>query len=169
MKTRILLVFSLALLALSPVRLSAQADGKGAALQTIGAQGGALLYNTYCLIGAIHDGYLADTWDKDLAVRILEEQSALMLNIADRYDTLLVSSYLDVEDSLYLEDMKACCGLLRDEALTLRDYINDETDANHKEYEQARDAAWNAIEELLDLKDDDYSGTAGRKVFAGTR
>lgn len=148
--------------------LEAQSKGKTALLHTVGAQGGALMYNTYCFIGALHDGYLNDAWEKDFVSSLLIEQSALMENVSTEYDSLLATGYLDTEDSAYVSQMNVCMGLLQAEAETLKDYINDETEANNDRYMTARDAAWDKIAELLNLNDDNAAVTM-KNPFTGTK
>lgn len=149
MKTRLSILLLLLCFGATPGSLTAQSKGRTAVLQTLGAQGGALLYNTYCLIGAMHDGYLTDSWEKDEVLTILDEQSNLMTTISEEYDTLLATGYLDEDDSLTVIQMRECCFQLKLEADYLADYVNDETTENHDRYLEARAAAWKLIAELL--------------------
>lgn len=167
MKTRFLLLFAVLMFGLAPSQLSAQSKGRTAVLNTVGAQGGALAYNTLCLIGAMHDGYLQDVWEKDVVVQIMDEQISLMGVMINQYDSLLATAYLETEDSLVVVDFRECCLLLKTEAESLKDYVNNETDENHEQYLDAREAAWKKIALLLGLEEHTSWGTATRKQ-AGT-
>lgn len=149
MKTRLSILLVLLCFGAMPASLVAQSKGRTAVLHTLGAQGGALLYNTYCLIGAMHDGYITDSWEKDVVLTILDEQSGLMKRISEEYDTLLATGYLDEDDSITVKQMKECCLQLKLEADYLADYVNDETTENHDRYLEARAAAWKLIADLL--------------------
>jgi len=170
MKIRIILFFAFFVYGMNAVALHAQKNvGKDAALSTLGTQGGALLYNTYVLIGAFHDGYIVDAWDKQLTIDILREQSGLMVTLSKSYDTLLASGYLLEEDSIFLVQMKECSGLLKNEADYLIDYINYESDENHDRYNNARIEAWDMIAEMLGLNQQAGIGVASREGTAGTK
>lgn len=167
MKTRL---FSLLLIAATalvfPVKLHSQySTGGNALVKTVGAEGGIMLYNTYSLIGAMNDGYVVDAWNKDLVVSVLNEQIAMMNNISAQYQELLDAQYLTYEDSLFLVKMKKCSQALKDEAYSLKAYVNDETTANRDEYDDARDRAWSLVSELLGF-DEAYSGDSGHRKRA---
>jgi hypothetical protein len=171
MKNRVLILLAFLVLAMHPSFISAQENeqGKKAALETIGVQGAAFLYNTYCLIGAINDGYVMDAWEKTFAVDVLKEQSDLLVTVSNQYDSLLASGYLEEDDSTYLVEMKEGCRLLKNEADCLVDYINSESEENRLRYSEARDAAWDKIAELLGLNDQAVIGDGKRGAASGTK
>ena len=59
--------FTAIFLSLAPASIHAQTacKGKSTALETLGMQGGALLYSTYEIVGSIHDGLITETWEKE--------------------------------------------------------------------------------------------------------
>jgi hypothetical protein len=147
------LSLALAAVTIFSIPVHAQSAGETVMLQTIGVQGGALLYNTYCLVGAMHDGQVVNAWEKDFTVDILEEQIDLMDTLSGRYDNLLQAHVLQTDDSLAVAGLQECVQLLRNEASCLRDYVNDESEANGLLYDNARDRAWEKIKTLLGLGD----------------
>jgi hypothetical protein len=142
--------------AFSTVQLSAQTSckGKSTALETLGMQGGALVYNTYEVVGSIHDGLVTDTWEKATAVSILDEQVGMMNKLEKQYQDLIDSKFLsDPDDSAFVMRMKKTTALVRKEAEDLETYINDKTDTNEATYQESRKAAWKEIAALLGIEE----------------
>ena len=136
-----------------PNQLSAQSSAKNTALETIGMQGGLVLYNTYALIGTIHDGYVKDAWTKETSMSLLNEQITMMSNMSAQYDTLRDSKFLsDPSDIESLATIKKGTLLLKREASALKDYIDDPSDENRNAYNNLRDDAWKLISDFLGLK-----------------
>lgn len=170
MKIRITLLLTFIFLNMNPVLSHAQDDrGKNAALSTLGTQGSMLLYDTYVLIGAFHDGYVVDAWDQEMMLALLDEQSGLMVTLTESYDSLLISGYLVEEDRLYLLEMKECARLLKNEADWLIAYVNYESDENHQQYLDARNKAWEKITEILGINEHTGVGVAPRGGESGTK
>lgn len=135
-------------------QVNAQSKGRTALLSTLGSQGAVVIYNTYCLIGAMNDGYVVDAWEKDVVISIMDDQVALMENMCNEYDTLLATGYLDEIDSGYVADMRECCELLSKEAKCLKQYATDDSEESHDRYQEARSAAWNRIAEVLGFNEE---------------
>jgi hypothetical protein len=137
-------------------KLSAQCVGKGRALETIGMQGGLVLYNTFEVIGSLNDGYMKDAWKKETVLAMLDEQISMMGNIAAQYDTLGDSKFLsDPSDLESVKTLKKGALLLKKEAQALEDNINNPGDENSEAYQDARKEAWKLIEDILGLKNED--------------
>ncbi len=133
----------------------AQSAGKTAALETIGMQGGLVLYNTYCFIGAINDGFVNKAWTKETCDDLLDEQISMMGKMYDQYSKFVETKYLtDPDDSASLMQMMKGVKLLKQEAADLKSDIDNPTDSTHGTYSDAREEAWKLIADFLDLKDD---------------
>lgn len=170
MKLIRLLFLTACFAAILPGSSYAQTDtAKAAALETLGVQGSAVLYNSFLLVGAMHDGYSVSAWDKEFTLTALEEQRGIMLTIATSYDNLSASGYLDEEDSIAIMQMKECCMLIRKEADCLIDYVDTGSETAHERYFIARMAAWNALSELLGIDEATGLGEIKTGSASGTR
>ncbi|MBI3510917.1 MAG: hypothetical protein HY064_09635 [Bacteroidetes bacterium] len=128
--------------------------GKTAALQTIGMQGGLVLYQTYQLIGAMNDGYINKAWEAKTVTDIMDEQVTMLDNMTAQYNTLLASKFLtDPSDTATVHEMMRGIQYLKDEAKGLHDMVTDNSDDAKKEYNTARDESWKIIADVLGLKD----------------
>ena len=144
--------FTAIFLSLAPASIHAQTacKGKSTALETLGMQGGALLYSTYEIVGSIHDGLITETWEKETAISILDEQIGMMDKMEKQYQDLLDSRFLsDPDDSTFMVRMKKTTALIRKEAEDLRVWINDQSETNSDAYQESRKAAWKEVAELL--------------------
>ena len=141
---------------ITPAKLDAQTSckGKSTALQTLGMQGGSILYTTYELIGSIHDGMTNDTWDQKTATNILDEQVDMMKKMQNQYQELIDSEFLsDPDDSAFVVKMKKTTQLVQKEAEDLKMTITDKSDTNEAAYQDARKAAWKEIAALLGIEE----------------
>lgn len=149
-------IFAAIFLSLTPVSIHAQTSckGKSTALETLGMQGGALLYSTYEIVGSIHDGLITETWEKETAVSILDEQIGMMEKLEKQYDELIDSRFLsDPDDSTFMVRMKKTTALIRKEAEDLKVWVNDQTESNSATYQDSRKAAWKEVAALLGIEE----------------
>lgn len=146
-------ILSVILAVFSCVPARAQSAGEVVTLQTLGIEGGALLYNTYCLVGAMHDGHAVNAWQKDFTIAMLDEQIDLMDTLSIRYAHLLGAQYLHADDSATVAGIKTCMEQLRSEAFYLKNYVSEETAESHLLYDDARERAWDMLKNLLGLSD----------------
>jgi hypothetical protein len=156
MKT-VKILFAAAVCLLSSVSVNAQsAKGKSEALYTIGYSGGVALYNTYCLVGSLNDGYWNNSWTKEYTLQLLDEQKTMMKNLSVNYDNLVESKFWEsTADSATIVDMSAAAWKIRSYASALEDYINNEdSDYYRQAYLDARDAAWNAVDRVINSNEE---------------
>jgi hypothetical protein len=154
-KTFLPVIFSVFLI-FNSNQVSAQCVGKGRALETLGMQGGLVLYNTFEVIGSLNDGYMKDAWKKETVLAMLDEQISMMGNIAAQYDTLGDSKFLsDPSDMESVKTLKKGALLLKKEAVALEEYINNPGEDNKDAYQDARKETWKLIADFLGLKDDE--------------
>jgi len=150
MKTIFSALFSLLLL-LNTV--SAQSD-KDAALETLGASGGLLLYNTYIAIGAIGDAYAGNSYEATYVKDITKEQIASIEAVIAQYNKLLSSGFLtDPEDKSFVGDIVMTLGYLKSEAKYLGDYADTNSESDSEKYQYNREEAWKKISKLLQLEE----------------
>lgn len=124
-----------------------------AALETMGATSGLLIYQTYLVIGSVADGYGASGYTKETVVTLMNEQVASCNNIIDVFNKLLASGFLtDAADQQYVRDIIDTEKLLIAEAKLLMVYVETPNDANLATYDAARLKAWASITVLLDIK-----------------
>lgn len=121
-----------------------------AALHTLGATSGLLVYQTYMVIGAVADGHNAEAYTKETVNTLMDEQIASCTNINDSYQKLLASGFLTSKgDQDYVRELMATISVLKEEATALKAYVNNSTDANVQTYQKARTQAWDLISKLL--------------------
>lgn len=161
MKTRLFLLIVLIFLGSRPEHLTAQSQDR-AVMQTIGLQGGALVYHTYYLIDDMHNGFVNDGWDKEVVLTVLNDQSNLMTRVAAEYDTLLAAGKLASSDSAVVVRLRDCCLLLKKEADVLAGYVNDANTENHEQYINARTDAWVRIAALFGFNSQSFWGGSQR-------
>lgn len=162
MKTRLILLITMLFFGSRPEHLTAQTQDRFAVMQTIGVQGGALVYHTYYLIDDMHNGFVNDGWDKEVVLTVLNDQSILMIRVAAEYDTLLASGQLASSDSAAVIQLRDCCLLLKKEADDLAGYVNDANTENHDQYLNARTDAWEMIANLFGFNSQSFWGGSQR-------
>ena len=140
MKRKIGLCSVIIWLALSnPISLFAQVDAKTSAVATIETSGETMVYNTYCLIGTLNDGYWYNTWTKESTLNWLDEQIKSMSDAEIQYSSLLNSGFVtNTSDSTYISDLSMECDYLKTEAYDLQNYINNPSDETRQTYMTAR-------------------------------
>lgn len=132
---------------------AARTPKETAALETMGATSGLLVYQTYLVIGSVADGYGASGYTKETVVTLMDEQVASCNNIIGTFDKLLLSGFLtDPTDEKYVRDIITTMKLLVDEAKLLKIYVETPNDANLATYDATRIKAWNMITALLSIK-----------------
>lgn len=152
--TKILLLVALFLFAVNSEQLYAQSSckGKSAALETIGATSGMLLYNTYLAIGAVGDGEAKGVYEADYCVALMEEQMSSLDIMDSTYADLLASGFLtDPQDVEYVKDIRTTIKYLHDEAYYLKLYVKSDSESDLDNYNLNRDRAWKMIEKLLGI------------------
>lgn len=128
--------------------------GNDAALNTIGASSGLLLYNTYLTIGSTSDAYVGECYKGDLVKTILNEQIASIEAVSESYTSLLSSGFLtDAGDKSFVGDIVVTLGYLKNQAKSLNDYVDSGSTSDSDKYEYNRNEAWKKISKLLDLEE----------------
>lgn len=157
MKTvKIFLAAAICLLSSTSINAQSDNNGKSQALYTIGYSGGIVLYNSYCLIGSLNDGYWKSSWTKEYTLQLLDEQQTMMKGLSENYDKLVESRFWEsTADSAVIVDMSAAAWKLRNYASALQDYINNEgSDYYRQAYFDAREAAWNAVDKVINTNEE---------------
>jgi hypothetical protein len=130
-------------------------EGKGAALETLGAISAAMIYNTYTTIGGIADGYSYEAYKADYVMQLMTEQVGLMDEMVSSYEKLNESGFIDdPADESYILKLIKTCKLLRDEAKYLKAYAETGESSDLDDYDTARKDAWEMISDLLGLEEE---------------
>jgi hypothetical protein len=133
-----------------------QEKGKGIALETLGFFGALSVYESYEVIGAMHDGYLEKAWEVNTVKNVLDEQKNMLEKSKLQWSTLEYSGFLtDQADSAFIQQLWGACNDLIDEAEALERYVNDPTDSNSATYQEARKKAWRLIAYLMGIKEEE--------------
>jgi hypothetical protein len=121
--------------------------------EAFGGTSSLALYNTYITIGAVADGFVADSYDSERVQSLMDEQTAMIGVLIDLLDHAVSdpSGSLTADDKTYVRDMIACLGYLKGEAQGLHDIAVDGSDDANSRYNTNRDLAWDYIEEMLGL------------------
>jgi hypothetical protein len=124
-------------------------------MEAFGGTSSLALYNTYITIGAVADGYVAETYDSQRVQSLMDEQTAMIAIVIQFIDGAVAerSETLSEADRVYLVEMKDCLLYLKKEAQGLHDIAAYGTDEANSAYDTNRDLAWDAISELLGLND----------------
>jgi len=122
-------------------------------MEAFGGTASMALYNTYITIGAVADGYVAETYDSERVQSLMSEQISMLQIVSDQITAAVseTSSTLKDDDRAYLKEMRTCIGYLKKEAQGLHDYAAYGTDEANTQYDTNRDLAWTAISDLLGL------------------
>lgn len=151
---KLALILCLASAALIPTFSQIEEESKeNVVLQTLGATAGLMMYQTYICIGSVADGFEHNIYEASQSLALTEEQVNSCALMVTQYQTLISSGFLkDSADIAFVNDFIDAMTLLRQEAIYLKDYINDQTAGNANLYQESRIKAWNAIAVLLDLE-----------------
>ena len=147
------MAFSALFVVLSGFSLQAQ-DSKDAALETIGAVSGAMLYNSYTTLGILADAYAAEAYESDFSVQLIDEQIAIYSELKSQFTNLLDSDFLtDPNDQEFTRDIAITLSLLIDEAEALKSYIESPDGESEGDlFQERRQAAWDKISYLLGIE-----------------
>lgn len=124
--------------------------------EAFGGTSSIALYNTYITIGAIADGFVADTYDSDRVQSLMSEQLS-MIDVVIGFLNKAVSDQsgsLTDDDKDYLREMITCLGYLKAEAQGLHDVAQTGSDDANNRYNTNRDLAWASIELILGLNEE---------------
>jgi hypothetical protein len=147
------LILCLLLWAGIPAAQAQTPDPKTVMLESFGATSGMLVYNTYIVIGVIADSYEGEVYDSTEVSTYVIEQISAMENMARQYQALYDAAYLeDPADQDMVQEFVAVCGMLRDEAQALLDYIADPTIEKGTVFQEKRTSAWESIAYLLGIE-----------------
>ena len=140
------------LLAFSGFTVQAQSSND-AALETIGAVSGGMLYNSYTALGILADAYGAEAYEADFAVQLIDEQIAIYSSLKDQYKGLLDSGFLkDPNDQEFTRDIVITLDMLTDEANALKNYIESDSEDDAGYFQERRQLAWDKIAYLLGIE-----------------
>ena len=147
------MAFSALFVVLGGLSLQAQ-DSKDAALETIGAVSGAMLYNSYTTLGILADAYAAEAYESDFSVQLIDEQIAIYSELKSQFTKLLDSGFLtDPNDLEFTRDIAITLSLLIDEAEALKSYIESpDGEIEGDLFQERRQAAWDKISYLLGIE-----------------
>lgn len=155
---RIRMLFALAFLAGSTGSASAQpaapkttADENAVLLETVGLLAGVQLYQTYLNIGLLADGYAEGLHELSEAKQLLGSITGPLEKIEKQLEKVAALK-LTKDDAAAVARMKKLARLLRSQGKLLQSYWDSETEEDSKKYEEARQAAWKELNDLLDLE-----------------
>ncbi len=125
-------------------------------MEAFGGTSSISLYNTYITIGAIADGYIAETYDAERVQGLMEEQISMYDVILEQLNAVKKESKsgLSEGDKEYLDEIIECWSTLRNEAKGLKEYAEGLEEGNDL-YNTSRDAAWAMIEEIMGLNEEE--------------
>lgn len=150
MKTILASLFC-SLLLLQPVSSRAH-DIDNSLLATIGSSGAIVVYNTYQLLELTMEAYSGDLIDKQRSLIISQTQIELMKISATQHRNILESKALHVEaDKKAVEDIANASESLKEMAIALQTYVEENNSDNLATYEAAADTAWQKVKQLLGL------------------
>ena len=124
--------------------------------EAFGGTASIALYNTYITIGAVADGYVAESYDSERVQTLMDEQVSMINVLIDFLNKAIddPSESLTSDDKDYLREMITCLNYLKAEAQGLHDIALYGSDDASNRYNTNRDLAWTSIELLLGLGDD---------------
>ena len=145
------LLFCLFLSGLGVNPVSAQ-KGKTDALETIGAAGGLLLYDSYVVVGALGDAFEKEVYDAGYIKELMTEQVNSIEAQEAQFKKLSESGFLEeTGDKDFIKEMITCFGLLKAYAKSLISYSSNVNTENADIFQADRKKAWDKVTELLGL------------------
>jgi hypothetical protein len=141
-----------------PVDPKRKAADRDLLAESLGTLTGAHLYQSYLNLGLLADATEHGAYSVEEARKLLEEVLKYMENV-DQQLNRLTGSDLEIEEKKRVESCRRLTVLLRTQAGALRAYWDtsekDKEARKEREtkYHKAREEAWNALTELLDLKE----------------
>lgn len=119
-------------------------------LETVGLLAGSQLYQTYLNIGLLADAR-AEGLYPDRDVKKVLGSVLLPLEKIDRQLEKLEQCHLSASDRAALAELRRISGLLRQQGRALESYWASGAESDGEAYESARQKAWEALRDLLDL------------------
>jgi hypothetical protein len=117
-------------------------------LDALGGLSGAHLYQSFLTIGTLADGVEAETYTPEQAEKMLAVSLGIMDQV-DQYLKKLRASDLDPDDQQAVDRVRKLSAALQKEASALRVYWKSENEEDRDTFQEARDAAWAELREML--------------------
>jgi hypothetical protein len=148
-----------AVLALTAGGVSAQptapaktvAEEKSVLLETVGLLAGVQLYQAYLNVGLLADASAEGVYEASEATQLLGSVVGPLVKIEQQLEKVGALK-LTKEDDAALARMKKVAGLLRVQGKALQTYWDTGKEEHNKKYEEARQAAWKELSDLLALE-----------------
>jgi hypothetical protein len=134
-----------------PAPARTTADENAVLLETVGMLAGVQLYQTYLNVGMLADAYAEDVYETAEAKQLLGSVVGPLEKIEKQFDKVAALK-LTKEDAAAVARMKKIAGLLRQQGKSLQAYWDAGAEDDKKKYEEARQAAWKELSDLLDLE-----------------
>lgn len=143
-----------ALVFMGSLQLQAQ-TGNTEALNSIGALSAFTIYDVYCFVGSLADGYSSKVYDGAYIKQLVDEQLKMLSNAQSTMQSLGSSGYItDEADKDFLSDINSCFELLIREGNALNAFVDSGSQADADAFQAARNAAWEKIAALLGIKNE---------------
>jgi hypothetical protein len=120
-------------------------------LETVGLLAGAQLYQTYLNIGLLADSAAEDVYEAAEAAQLLGSVVQPLEKIEKQLEKVAALK-LTKDDAAAITRMKKIAGLLRQQGKALQAYWDTDMEDHKKKYEEARQAAWKDLSDLLALE-----------------
>jgi hypothetical protein len=120
-------------------------------LKALGSMSAAHVYQTYLNLGLLADGMESSAWTKAEAEEMLTTVGYL-IEVVDRELDKLADMNLSDDEKAGIKAMQNLTMLLRRQSNALRAYWTTGEQAQITRYQQAREAAWTELSDLLNLE-----------------
>ncbi len=133
-----------------PTPPKAKAEENAALLETVGLLAGLQLYQTYLNIGLLADARAEGLYEASELTQLIGSVVGPLEKV-DKQLEKIAAMKLSVEDAAAVARMRKITGLLRAQGKSLQSFWDTGVADHSKKYEEARQAAWKELSELLEL------------------
>jgi hypothetical protein len=127
------------------------AEENSVLLETVGLLAGIQLYQTYLNVGLLADASAEGVYESGEATQLLGSVVGPLDKIEKQLEKVAALK-LSKDDAAALTRMKKIAGLLRVQGKALQSYWDTGKEEHNKKYEDARQAAWKELSDLLALE-----------------
>jgi hypothetical protein len=128
----------------------AEANENAVLAETVGLLAGLQLYQTYLNIGLLADARAEGLYEASELTQLLGSVVVPLEKVEKQLEKVAALK-LSKEDAAAIARMKKTAGLLRQQGKSLQSFWDTGVADHGKKYEEARQAAWKELSELLEL------------------
>jgi hypothetical protein len=134
-----------------PAPAKTVAEENSVLLESVGLLAGVQLYQTYLNIGLLADAFAEDVYTPAEAAQLLGSVVGPLEKVEKQLEKVAALK-LTKEDAAAIARMKRIAALLRQQGKSLQSVWDTGLEEHTKKYEEARQAAWKEVSDLLDLE-----------------